>query len=288
MSIVIITGSSTGIGFATALNLARAGHRVYATMRNPQKFPGLLELAKKEQLPIQVLAMDVDSDSSVKNAIHGVISREGQIDVLVNNAGIAVNGSVEELTLAQYKAVMETNYFGTIRCIQEVLPLMRKRRSGCIINVTSVAGKIFGHFHSAYCATKAAVEALSECLAQEVFSFNVRIAVVEPGVIETPIFGKSNEIPSDTQYPKIKRLKAFFAASLENHVAPSTVAAVIQDIVEGKSDKFRNPAGPDALPLLQWRASVPDEKWISAHDIDDETWIENQEQYLHLNVRSYM
>ncbi len=288
MSIAIITGSSTGIGFATALRLAKEGHKVYATMRNPQKSPELQQLAAKEKLPIYVLAMDVDSDSSVKDTIQSVISKEGQIDVLVNNAGIAVHGSVEELTLSQYRSLMETNYFGTIRCIQEVLPSMRKRRSGCIINVTSVAGKLFSQFHSAYCGTKAAVEALSESLAQEVFSFNIRVAVVEPGVIETPIFTKGNEVPAGSQYPKIKRLMAFFSASLENHVPPSTVAEVIKDIAEGKRNQFRNPAGPDALPLLQWRASLADEKWISAHDIDDETWIKNQEEYLHLNVRPYM
>ena len=261
---------------------------VYATMRNPTQAPQLQEAAEKEKLSIHVLAMDVDKDASVSDSISSVVRKEGHIDVLVNNAGIGVAGSVEEVPINLTRAVMETNYFGTLRCIQAVLPSMREKRSGTIVNVTSVAGKIFGQSHSAYCASKAAVEALSECLAQEVIPFNIRVAVVEPGVIETPIFAKTNEIPKNSPYPNIKRMMAFFAASLENPIKPEVVASVIADIIEGRSKTFRNPAGPDAGPLLQWRASAPDEVWINAHNIDNEAWIRNQEEHLHLNVRPYM
>jgi NAD(P)-dependent dehydrogenase (short-subunit alcohol dehydrogenase family) len=288
MAIVLITGSSTGIGFATALRLSQIGHTVYATMRNPQNAPQLREDAKKEKLTLHILTMDVDSNASVKQVIETIIKKEGHIDILINNAGIAINGAVEEIPVELSKSVMETNYFGTLRCILAVLPSMRERRSGTIINITSVAGKIFGHFHSAYCGSKAAVEALSECLAQEVIHFNIRVAVVEPGVIETPIFKKGNELSANSNYPNIKRLKAFFAASLENHIKPEVVASVISDIIDGKSTAFRNPAGPDAGPLLQWRASVPDEIWINAHNIDDEAWIKNAEETMQLNVRPYM
>ena len=209
MAIVLITGSSTGIGFATAKTLSKNGHTVYATMRNPQHSPQLLQYAEKENLPLHVLTMDVDSDASVKQAVESILKTEGRIDVLVNNAGIASLGPVEETPLSVYKSVMETNYFGAIRCIQAVLPAMRERRSGAIINITSVAGKIFGQAHSAYCASKAAAEALSESLAQELAPFNIRVAVVEPGVIETPIFGKSSELPADSKYPHTRRLQAF-------------------------------------------------------------------------------
>ena len=141
MSTILITGCSTGIGFATAERLARSGHTVYATMRNPQRAPELAKLAERDKLPITILPMDVDSDESVKAAVADVLAIAGHIDVLVNNAGIAPVGAVEELSFGVFQQVMQTNYFGTVRCIQAVLPSMRQRRSGCIINVSSVAGE---------------------------------------------------------------------------------------------------------------------------------------------------
>ena len=288
MAVVVITGCSTGIGFAIAKTLAREGHRVYATMRSPEKSPDLLQLSDKEKLSLQVLIMDVNNGVSVQRAFDQVILREGQIDVLVNNAGIGIVGAVEDVSLDLHRSCMETNYFGTVRCIKAVLPLMRERQIGTIINISSVAGKFWSPFHGAYCATKAAVEALSESLAQEVLPFHIRVALVEPGVIETPIFLKGNEIPVDSHYPNIRRLNAFFAASLENHVQPDTVATVVRDIISGKADKFRHPSGPDAAPILKWRASVSDEEWVNDYPSDDETWIKNQEKYLHLNVRPFM
>ena len=129
---VLVTGSSKGIGFATALAFARAGYQVAATMRDPVRAPELARAAAAEQLPIRVSAMDVDDDASVATGVARIIAELGAIDVLVNNAGIERTGSVEELSLADVRAVMETNYFGAIRCIQAVLPAMRQRRGGCI------------------------------------------------------------------------------------------------------------------------------------------------------------
>ena len=142
MALVLITGTSTGIGLATALTLGRAGHKVYATMRNPSRAPELGKKAAQEGLPVKISVMDVDSDGSVKTAIADILKDAGHIDVLVNNAGVERNGSVEELALADFRAVMETNYFGALRCIHAVVPQMRQRKNGCIINVTSVAGRI--------------------------------------------------------------------------------------------------------------------------------------------------
>ena len=127
MASVLITGTSTGIGLATALALGRAGHNVYATMRNPSRAPELGEIVAKEGLPVKVSVMDVDSDSSVKTAIADIY-KDGNIDVLVNNAGIERNGSIEELPLSEFRAVMETNYFGPLRCIQAVVAQMRQRK----------------------------------------------------------------------------------------------------------------------------------------------------------------
>ena len=140
MASVLITGTSKGIGFETALAFARAGHTVFATMRNPSASPELGQIAAREQLPIHIYSMDVDFDSSVSSAIAAIRNDHGQIDILVNNAGIDRAGSIEELPLSEFRASMETNYFGVLRCIQALIPELRKRRSGCIINITSVAG----------------------------------------------------------------------------------------------------------------------------------------------------
>ncbi len=287
MSIILITGSSTGLGYTTAETLARNGHTVYATMRNPQRSPQLQRVAEKDHLPINILPMDVLDDKSVETAISSVLSKEGRIDFLLNNAGIASWGAVEELSFEFFKADMDTNYFGTVRCIKAVLPSMRERKSGCIINMSSVSGKVYGNFHSTYNASKAAVEAFSESLAQELIPFNVRVVVIQPAFIETPIFNKVNEMPSDTHYPNIKRFLSMFAASLENHESANKVADVINDIVAGKRNVFRNPVGLYAEGFLNFRNSMCDEDWINSVSISDENWTTGMEQ-MGLQVRKYM
>lgn len=287
MSVILITGTSSGIGYATAETLARNGHTVYATMRNPQRSPQLQQLADEEKLPLTILPMDVLDDQSVQNAFEIILKKEDHIDVLVNNAGIGSWGAVEELPMELFKADMDTNYFGTVRCTKAVLPSMRERKEGCIINVTSVAGKLYFNFHAAYCSSKAAVEAFSEALGQELAPFNIRVAMVEPGVIETPIFNKANEAPANTHYPNIKRFLSIFAASLENHVSPAVVADVINDIVSGKRNTLRNTAGPDAEGLLTMRSSMADEDWVNSVTVDDEAWITGMEQ-MGLGVGKYM
>lgn len=284
---VLITGCSTGIGYATAEHFARNGYNVYATMRNPQKAPALAELAKSENLPLTVLTMDVDDDESVKSAVREVITKAEQIDVLVNNAGIGFLGSVEELPIDFFQAIMQTNYFGTLRCIQAVLPEMRKRKSGHIINITSVAGKIFSPCHGSYNASKAAVEALSESLAGEVEQFGIRVSVVEPGVIDTPIITKLDDRKVQSGYPGHKRMDAYLKASASHHVMPSEVAEKVLAIANGKETSFRNPVGADAKPLLSWRASVSDEDWIATGGVDEDTWAAGMEQ-MGMDVRAFM
>jgi NAD(P)-dependent dehydrogenase (short-subunit alcohol dehydrogenase family) len=288
MAIIVITGTSTGIGYATAETLGRNGHTVYATMRNPTNAPQLQQLADRENLPINIVTMDVLEDDAVTDVMEMITEKEGKIDVLINNAGVGSFGSAEELSMDIIRRDMETNYFGTVRCIKAVLPQMRERRTGTIINVSSVAGKVYSNFHGAYCASKAAVEAFSESLAQEVAPFNIRVAIVQPGITETPIFNKVNNYPQDLKYPNFKRFISLFAASLENHVPPLLAADVIKDIVEGDSIDLRHPAGPDAAPLLSWRASLSDKEWINSVNIDDETWIGFMEQNMGLQVRKYM
>src|SRR6476620_11763606 len=178
MAKVLITGTSSGIGLQTAIALGRAGHTVMATMRSLDRAGVLHQAINSEHLPISVLQMDVDLDDSVQHATATIRAQIGSIDVLVNNAGIERTGAIEHLTIDDFKATMETNYFGALRTIHAWLPDMRQRQSGCIINVTSVAGKIACSPLAAYSASKFALEALSEALAQEVNAFNVRVAIV--------------------------------------------------------------------------------------------------------------
>ncbi|HXA49766.1 MAG TPA: SDR family oxidoreductase [Candidatus Acidoferrum sp.] len=280
MANILVTGSSTGIGLATAVTLARAGHTVQAAMRNPATGAAEISgIAQAEKLPLTVVQLDVDSDSSVAKAFAGV----GPVDVLVNNAGIGRMGSVEEMPLAEFRRVMETNFFGALRCMQAVLPGMRERRSGTIVNVTSVAGRIAGGAQGAYSASKWALEALSESLACEVKAFGIRVAVVEPGVIATPIIGKTN-LSAPSIYPHGRRLDARFQASLKNPVSPYVVGDVIRGIVESDSPQLRYPVGPDAIPVMASRAATSDEDWIASQAEGDQVWAERMEKALGLKI----
>jgi NAD(P)-dependent dehydrogenase (short-subunit alcohol dehydrogenase family) len=272
MASVLITGTSKGIGFEAALVFGRAGHTVYATMRKPAQSPELADAAAREKLPIIVSAMDVDSDESVSRAIAGILQDHGPIDVLVNNAGIERAGSVEELPLDEFRAVMETNYFGAIRCIQALVQGMRQRRSGCIINVTSVAGRISSAPLTPYSASKWALEALSEGLAGEMKTFGVRVLIVEPGIIDTAMARRIGVPASPSPYRQRERFAAMFASALKNPVHPSVVAKKILELAESDTWRLRHPVGPDAMPFLEWRAGMTDEAWVDLNAADDETW----------------
>jgi len=272
MASVLVTGASRGIGFATTLALGRAGHTVYATMRDPRRSQDLEEIVETEHLAIRISAMDIDSDASVKKSIGSILKTHGPLDVLVNNAGIERTGSVEELDIAEVRAVMETNYFGALRCIQAVMPGMRARRSGCIINVTSVSGRVSSPPLGAYSASKFALEALSESLAQEAKMFNIRVAIVQPGIIDTAMARRIGSEPAPSVYPHSRRMAALFALSLEQPTQPSVVAEKILEIIENGEWRLRYPVGPEAEGYLQRRASMTDEQWIERGAADDETW----------------
>ena len=149
-------------------------------LRDPDTADELARLIAAEQLPVQILALDVDDDGSVAQAFKHALDEHGRIDVLVNNAGINRPGSVEETPLESFRQIMETNYFGSLRCIQAVLPHMIARRAGCIVNISSVAGRIALAPQSAYVASKHALEGMSECLAQEVKAFNIVLPWLNP------------------------------------------------------------------------------------------------------------
>jgi NAD(P)-dependent dehydrogenase (short-subunit alcohol dehydrogenase family) len=272
MQSVLITGTSKGIGYETALAFARSGCQVHATMRNPEQCPTLPEIIAREKLPITITAMDVDSDNSVRDAIGGIVAKHGPIDVLVNNAGIERFGSIEELSIEDFHASMETNYFGALRCIQAVVTSMRERRKGTIINISSVAGTFCQPPATAYCASKWALEALSEGLACEMKMFGVRVALVEPGIIDTAMARRIvDNAPS--LYPHRARIAAWFASSLaETPVSPKVVAAKVLEVAKNGTWQLRYPVGPDALPLITWRKAMSDEDWVDLHSADDETF----------------
>lgn len=285
MASVLVTGASRGIGLATCLALGRAGHQVLATMRNPEGAPELGEGAKSESLPITISAMDVNSDESVREAVGQILAEHGPVDVLVNNAGIERRGSVEELDLSEFRAVMETNYFGAIRCMQAVLPGMRTRGAGCIINVTSVAGRISSSPLGPYAASKFALEAISEALAQEVKALGIRVAIVQPGIIDTDMARAITTEDVTSVYPQGRRTADLFTASLMTPTGPSLVADQIRDIVESESQQLRYPVGPDAAPFLAWRAAMTDEEWVDWGATDDESWYASLQQDFGLDAR---
>ena len=284
MKSVIITGTSKGIGFETALAFAKAGYKVYATMRNPKTAPALQQKCKDENLPISIMAMDVDSDESVEQCIAAIIKDNGPVDVLVNNAGIERHGSVEDLAMSDFRAVMETNYFGVLRCIKALLPEMRKNRSGCIINIASVASHVACIPLAAYSPSKFALEALSEALAGEVKPFNIRVALVEPGIINTQM---AQAISSANSFadPQTRRFAGLFTASLKTPIAPSVVAEKILEIAESDTWQLRHAGSPDASPFLEWRKSMTDEQWVDWNAMNDEDWYSSVESTFGLNAR---
>jgi NAD(P)-dependent dehydrogenase (short-subunit alcohol dehydrogenase family) len=254
-------------------------------MRNPGQSPELASVAAREKLAILISAMDVDSDASVAVAIAAMYKEHGPIDVLVNNAGVERTGSVEELALADFREVMETTYFGVIRCVQAVAPHMRKRGSGCIVNVSSVAGRIASAPLTAYAASKWALEALSEGLAGEMKTFGVRVAIVEPGIIDTAMARRIGVKATDSAYKQRARFGALFEESLKNPAPPSLVAQKILEVAESGDWKLRHPVGPDAAPFLEWRRQMTDEQWVELHGSDDETWYRRVERDFGMDTR---
>ena len=281
MSNVIVTGCSSGIGFATALELARAGHQVFATMRNPDRSPQLEEIVANEKLPIKILPLDVDSDESVASCFKLIAE---PIDVLVNNAGIEIHGSVEESPMSSMIAVMNTNCFGAVRCIKALLPQMRERQSGCIVNVSSISGRIANSPFSAYCASKFALEAFSEALAGEVKPFNIRVALIEPGIQDTRMAHDIAKGPRSI-YPQVNRFSGLFRASLANPVSPDATATAIRQVIESGSWQLRHLPGPNAAPFVGYRASMTDEQWIDWNALSDDAWYDVVQRDFGLDAR---
>ena len=262
----LITGASTGIGLETAILFARRGYRVYAGARNPSASEGL-QRAVAEGLSISPTVLDVDRDESVRQAMAQV----GAVHVLVNNAGIGGAAPVELMPLEEVRFLFETNFFGAVRMMQAVLPSMRERRTGAVINVTSMMGRITLPSHGYYAATKFALVALTETLAMEVRPLGIRVASIEPGVILTPIWSKSTPAASEpAAYGQARaRLSRTFGAQMEGGTTPDVVAeAIYRAAIE--DGPVSVPVGDDADVLSGARSRTTPDEWVSIYGDPDE------------------
>jgi len=265
MKIAVVTGTSTGIGYTTSLHLARNGYHVFAGMRNLAKSEALKAAALEESLALEVIQLDVCDTQSIANAFKQ-IEATGPVDVLVNNAGIGGSSPLELTPEDEHRQMFDTNYFGVVNCIQAVLPAMRERSTGCIVNITSAVGLMATPNQIAYSASKWAVECLGESLAHEVYRFGIRVVNVEPGVIMTNIFENSAE---QTRYDKtspyqpiMRRNGKVFAAGFKRAVPPEAVAETILESITTDEYKLRWPVGPDAEGFLAARNKTDTEEWV--------------------------
>lgn len=274
---VLISGSRTGIGLAMAIAFAEKGHRVFAGVRDVNRAEPLASVAANSQGKISIVDLDVTSEISVRAAADSILARSGSLDVMVNNAGVERMGSVEESPFEDFRACMEVNYFGALRCIQAVLPAMRERRAGTIVNISSVGGRIALSPNSAYGASKFALESLSEALAQEAKPFNIRVLIIEPGLIRTEMAERMAKPIAVTKYAPCRRLPLLFAASMGGATSPTVAANEIARIVLGNDWQLRHAISPDADSFFKWRQSMSDEEWIAWGALDDEDWLQRVE-----------
>lgn len=265
--VALVTGSSSGMGFTTAVMLARAGIHTYASMRNLKKSKTITDLADKENLPLQVIQLDVNDDKSVKDAIAKIVTEKERIDVLVNNAGYGLFGSIEDVSIEEMKAQFETNFFGVMRVTQLVLPIMRKQKSGTIVNVSSVGGRISLPVLSAYNSTKFALEGLSESMSYELEPFGIKVVIIEPGVIRTnimnsSIFAKKAQDPKSPYFSLIQKVENNFKLMMENKSSPpEEVAKVILVALTSKNPQLRYTVGDDAATMIQARVNMSDNEF---------------------------
>ncbi|HEY6405274.1 MAG TPA: SDR family oxidoreductase [Nitrososphaeraceae archaeon] len=264
--VAVVTGSSTGIGYETSLILSRNGFLTYATMRNLNKSENIKSVATKENLPIQIRQLDVTDEVSVTNAIQAISSEAGRIDVLVNNAGYGLNGAFEDLAIDEIKAQYETNVFGLIRTTQAVLPIMRRQKSGTIVNISSGAGRFGFPSSSAYVSTKFAVEGLSESMSYELEPFGIRVVIVEPGVIRTNfldgvVVAKKSKDQNSPYSQMMQKVTTGFEEMMKNASSPDVVAKVVLNAIRDKNPNLRYLAGSDVEKWLGGKRKVADEEF---------------------------
>ncbi len=267
--VALVTGSSSGIGLETALALARDGFHTFASMRDTKKSGELEHAAKKENLSIEVIELDVNDEGSIVSAIKKITSDKGRIDVLVNNAGYGQFGCTEDVSVNDFRKQFETNFFSIVKIIQEISPIMRKQNSGIIVNISSIVGRMGLPGSSAYISTKFALEGLSECLRYELGQFGIKITLIEPGVIKTNFFN-SMRVPESKTDPKYKIMTDNILAGLKMMVemgtAPSQVANTVLKAIHDDEILPRYVVGTDAVMFMEAKKMKTDlefEKYMS-------------------------
>ena len=235
----------------------------YATMRNPDKSTRLSELANKEKLDIKIRKLDVNDETGINKTIDQVISETGRIDVLVNNAGYAIFGALEDIALHEIREQFETNFFGPVRTIKAVIPIMKKQKSGKIINISSMVGRFGVPFNSAYVASKFALEGITESIRYELHDYNIKIILVEPGIIKSHFFQNvklSNQ--STSNYSKLlkERIQGI-EAMLKKATHPVIVAEAILDIINSRNTNIRYPVGHDAEFMIKLKKNATEEEF---------------------------
>jgi NAD(P)-dependent dehydrogenase (short-subunit alcohol dehydrogenase family) len=267
--VAVVTGSSSGMGYETSLILARNGFHTFATMR---KLEGegtkqLSNIVKDENLPLEIIQLDVNNDKSVIDAIDRIAKEKDRIDVVVNNAGYDLMGALEETSIEEIKAQFETNFFGAVRVMQKVTPMMRKQGGGIIVNITSLGGRISFPLNSPYHATKFALEGLSESIQYELEPFGIKIIIVEPGGVGSNFLknlkwaSKASD-PSNSPYRSIQNsMLEFFKQWAQNLAHPSEVAKVILKAVTSDNPDFRYVVGNDAVTTLEARRNMSDKEF---------------------------
>ena len=252
MATVLITGCSSGFGKLAALEFARRGDKVYASMRNKSKAGALEDAAKAEKLEINVVELDVTKAASAERGVKDVISQAGRLDVLVNNAGIGTHGPIEDYDDDEVEAIFNTNLLGVVRTTRAALPTMRKQNSGRIINVSSLAGKVTAPFGGIYSASKHALESISDALYYELHPFGIQVSIVEPGGFETEISNNSSparRFNEGSPYVQLERRFADASSRLPGaggRADAQVVANVIVDAAHADEPKRRYLVGQDA------------------------------------------
>jgi len=252
--VALVTGSSSGIGYETALALARENYYTFATMRDTRKAGQIQEIAKKENLNLEVIELDVDKEESIKLAVKKILEQKNRIDVLVNNAGYGLFGCLEDISMNELKAQFETNFFGLVALIQEVAPIMRNQGSGIIVNVSSVAGRIGFPGTPAYISSKFALEGLSECMRYEMSPFGIKTIIIEPGVIKTNFFSsmKVTEGKPNSPYKEItEKVMNGVKMMAEMGTPPIQVAKAILKAIQTDEPLPRYVVGTDASMFLE-------------------------------------
>lgn len=268
---VLVTGCSSGIGLATCHVLSRNNFMTYGTVRNLSKAKKIQDLMNRENLSLKILRLDVNDNQSIKLAIKKILNDIGRIDVLINNAGYGMFGPIEEITIQEIKKQFETNFFGAIRLIKAIVPIMRKQGNGTIVNISSMVGRFAVPLNSAYVSSKFAVEGLSESISFELKEFGIRVIVIEPGVVKSDFFHKLKVKGMNLESPYhelMERRVNFLDKAMKNSLTSSyDVADTILDALNSKDPKFRYVIGNDATNSLRMRNSLSDREfmeWIRA------------------------